>query len=95
MIAHSIERDPILVNNPYRDVLMNVEPLFELLRGYHVDEAFSYADIGIKYMALCEKPLWLDNDERESVLMFMYEMRDLFSAMKECRIALPKKGVKP
>ena len=91
MRAHD-DTSPVIVNNPYRDILMNVEPLFRLMQGYSLDEAFTWADTGIKFLALSEMPEWLDNEERQSVIMFLYEIRDLFSSMKECQISMPKKG---
>lgn len=86
------ENNPIIVNNPYRDVLMNVEPLFRLIKSYSLNEALTWADTGIKFMALAEIPEWLDPEERQSVIMFLYEIRDLFTSMKECQISVPKKG---
>ena len=87
------ERTPILVNNPYRNVLMNVEPLFNLIAVYHPEEGFEKADLGIKLAALTNESDWVFGDERKSVIMFLYEIRDLFSAMKECQISIPaKKG---
>ena len=91
MRAHD-ENTPVIVNNPYRDVLMNVEPFFRLMQGYSLSEALTWADTGIKFMALSEMPEWMDSDERQSVIMFLYEIRDLFTSMKECQISIPKKG---
>lgn len=86
------ERTPILVNNPYKNVLMNVEPLFNLIDIYHPDDGFDMADLGIKLAALTNENEWIYGDERKNVIMFLYEIRSLFSAMKECQISAPKKG---
>ena len=89
------DRIPILVNNPYGNVLMNVEPLFRLIYYYSLEDAFERADTSIKYMALSEIPEWLPNDERQSVILFLYKVRSIFSAMKECQISNYRKGDKP
>ena len=86
------DTSPIIVNNPYKDVLMNVEPLFRMMQWYSLDEAFSWADTGIKFISLSETPVWMDNEERQSMIMFLYEIRDLFSFMAQCQISTPKKG---
>ena len=86
------DNSPVIVNNPYREVLMNVEPLFRLMQGYSLNEALTWADTGIKFMALADIPEWLDAEERQSIIMFLYEIRDLFTSMKECQISTTKKG---
>lgn len=85
---------PILVNNPYRNVLMNVEPLFKLINAYSIDDCIAIADRSIKLAALASESEWTTEYERKESLVFFYEIRDLFSSIKECQISLPnKKGV--
>ncbi|HBB00739.1 MAG: hypothetical protein A2W86_11845 [Bacteroidetes bacterium GWD2_45_23] len=86
------DSSPVIVNNPYKDVLMNVEPFFRLMQWYSLDEALTWADTGIKFISLSETPVWMDNEERQSMIMFLYEIRDLFSFMAQCQISTPKKG---
>lgn len=85
------ERSPILVNNPYRDVLMNVEPLFYMISLYHPEEGYRIADDGVKIAALTTESEWITETERKEVITFLYQLKDFFSAMNECQISNPKK----
>lgn len=85
-----IERTPILVNNPYKNKLMNVEPLFDLIRIYALDEGRRAADNGIKIAALTTESEWIDEYERKNVISFLYRVRELFSQMEECQITTSK-----
>ncbi|MDD4698414.1 MAG: hypothetical protein PHR52_12875 [Fermentimonas sp.] len=85
------DRSPILVNNPYRNVLMNVEPLFRLIRLYSIDECIGIADRSIKLAALASESEWTTEYERKEALVFFYEIRALFTSMKECQISVPNK----
>lgn len=84
------DNSPILVNNPYRDVLMNVEPLFKLINTYSIDDCIAIAERSIKLAALASESEWTTEYERKEALVFFYEIRDLFSSIKECQISLPK-----
>lgn len=86
------KRIPILVHNPYKDIMMNVEPLFRLIKIYHIDDLLGIADRSIKSMALAAESEWITEYERKEALVFLYEIRDLFTAMKECQISINKKG---
>ena len=85
------DRSPILVNNPYRDVLMNVEPLFHLIHAYSTDECVDISDTSIKIAALTSESEWVSEYQRKNVITFMYEVRSLFSAMNDCQIPIPNK----
>jgi len=80
------KRTPILAHNPYRNVLMNVEPLFKLLKTYHIDDILGIADRSIKLVALTSESDFISEYERKEALVFLYEIRDLLMTMKECQI---------
>ncbi len=73
------------------EVLMNVEPLFNLIDIYSAEEGFDFADLGIRLAALTNETEWVSSEERKSVIMFLYEIRNLFQSIKECQISIPKK----
>jgi len=85
------KRTPILTHNPYRNVLMNVEPLFKLINTYGIDDCIAIADRSIKLAALASEYEWTTEYERKESLVFFYEIRDLFLSIKECQISLPNK----
>ena len=84
------DRSPILVNNPCKNVLMNVEPLFKLINTYSIDDCIAIAERSIRLAALASESEWTTEYERKEALIFFYEIRDLFSSIKECQISLPK-----
>ena len=86
------DRTPVIVHNPYREELMNVEPFFCLLEEYADRFGYRLTDSAIKYMALANGPEWFDNDERQNIVMFLYRLRDMLDETNECRIKNVKKG---
>ncbi len=92
-----VEGDPVMALNPYTGKLMNVEPLFRFMEE---GEEYEGMDDVIKYLSLLkydeETIVLLDTfDSRSTLFLFLYGIRDMFRALRECEISIPKKkGVK-
>lgn len=84
--------DPVMALNPYTGKLMNVEPLFHFLK---TGEEWEGLDDVIKHISLNEfndEAIYLLQtfEDRQSLFLFLYEMRDMFRKLRECEITMPK-----
>lgn len=83
---------PVMAINPYTEKMVNVEPVFRFINEYtSSDDCYVFTDEAIKFMALSPLPEWTDIDQKGSVVMFLYQLRETFSQLKECEISIPKK----
>ncbi len=83
---------PVMAMNPYTEKLMNVEPLFKLFADFtSVEDCYSYTDDSIKFMALSPLPEWADMELKGEVVMFLYELREMFDRLQECEISVSKR----
>jgi len=84
--------NPVMAINPYTDKLMNLEPVFSLLKEYQTaQDCYEFTDEAIKFMALSPLPEWANMDMKGSVVMFLYALRDTFEGLMECEISVAKK----
>ena len=86
------EITPVMALNPYTDKLVNIEPVFKLFKDYNtIEDCYSFTDDALKFMALSPLPEWADMELKGSVVMFLYELRNMFDRLQECEISIPKK----
>lgn len=87
--------NPVMALNPYTGKLMNVEPLFRIIK-----EGGEYNIIGIddviKYLTQVEYNEHIMHmlerfDSVQDIFYFLYMLKNLFKELAECEITLPNK----
>ncbi len=83
---------PILVCNPYKEKIMNVEPLFSFYNVIDASEAKEMIEESIRLLVLYTDDV--PESDMKYTLSGLYQMRDLFKELDGCAIPVPKQTSK-